>query len=97
MQASLWRLWADDGISSISAFPSMHVASSTLLALYAFTVSRPLGWAFTAYKILVMAASVYLGWHYAIDGYVSTIGATVIWYTVGAALRQKASLSIAAT
>lgn len=87
-QAVIWDMWTNGGVSAISAFPSMHVASTTLFALYAFTVSRPLGWALTAFKLFIMAASVYLGWHYAIDGYASTIGTTLIWYGVGYALKQ---------
>jgi hypothetical protein len=89
-QRWLWDLYANEGLSSISAFPSMHVASTTLFALWAFTVNRWLGWIFTAYKVLIMVGSVYLGWHYAVDGYVSTIGTTLIWWGVGAVLAAPA-------
>lgn len=50
----------------ISAFPSMHVAIATWLAI----VLRDRGWPRTgiAYLIGVFACSIILGWHYSIDG-----------------------------
>ncbi|WP_422371134.1 phosphatase PAP2 family protein [Hoeflea sp.] len=73
-QSYLWGLYESGrpGIGSgISAFPSVHVALVMMNALFAFEVSRRWGLAALAYVALVLASSVYLGWHYAIDGLAS--------------------------
>jgi hypothetical protein len=59
--------------TGISAFPSMHVGLAALNAVFLFDYSRRLGAIAFAYLGLVLASSVYLGWHYAIDGYVSIV------------------------
>ncbi|WP_074736280.1 phosphatase PAP2 family protein [Ruegeria halocynthiae] len=64
----------------ISAMPSMHVASSTLLAIYGFTYSRWLGWGLTVFTIVIMLGSVHLAWHYAIDGYASILLTLFFWW-----------------
>lgn len=66
-------------VSGISAFPSMHVASSTLLALYAFTYRRWAGWLMTGFAITIQIGSVMLGWHYAVDGYAGALIAYAAW------------------
>ncbi|WP_254444851.1 phosphatase PAP2 family protein [Ruegeria atlantica] len=67
-------------VRGISAMPSMHVASSVLMALYAFRFSRWLGWIFTIFAVVIQIGSVHLAWHYAIDGYLGTLVALVCWY-----------------
>lgn len=73
-QAYLWMLH-ERGLSGfgsgISAFPSVHVGMMAMIALFAFEIRRGLGVAMSLYTAFVMASSVALGWHYAIDGYVS--------------------------
>jgi len=71
----------------ISAFPSLHVSMATLFMLTAFKLRLWLGWCMTAYLFLIFTGSVHLGWHYAIDGYVSFLATSAMWLTVGAALR----------
>ncbi len=70
----------DGPIKGISAMPSMHVATSVLLAIYGFTYSRWLGWALTAFAVLIMLGSVHLAWHYAVDGYAATGLAFFLWW-----------------
>lgn len=63
----------------ISAMPSLHVANAAWVGLVLTAMWRPLGlfgWAFYA---AILVASVYLGWHYAIDGVAGTIMALVAW------------------
>jgi hypothetical protein len=36
------------------------------------------------YAGVVLVGSVHLGWHYAVDGYLSIVGALAIWVGVGA-------------
>jgi hypothetical protein len=66
----------------ISAMPSMHVAISVLNAWFLTSLGkRPAiaGWTFAA---IIMFGSVYTGWHYALDGYLSFIVVTAIWFGV---------------
>ncbi|WP_050407061.1 phosphatase PAP2 family protein [Massilia sp. NR 4-1] len=87
VQQLLWQDYRQQlGVSglSISAMPSMHVASATLLALLGWRLNRQAGLALSAFALLIMIGSVHLGWHYAIDGYVGAAGAVLIWLIVGA-------------
>lgn len=74
LQTGLWQIYtAQAGMhsSGISAFPSMHVASATVLALYfaeRHHLLGSIGWTFCA---CIGFLSVYTGFHYAIDGIVS--------------------------
>ncbi|TIW95374.1 MAG: hypothetical protein E5V59_12350 [Mesorhizobium sp.] len=72
----------------ISAMPSLHVALATLNAYFLSSLNRwlgVLGWIFAA---LIMYGSVYTGWHYAVDGYVSIIVVSVIWWGTGRLVRE---------
>jgi len=80
-QDVLWQGFTGEraGSAGISAFPSLHVASSVLLALYASSINRILGvlaWLFAA---IIMVGSVVLAWHYAVDGYAGGLIALLIW------------------
>ncbi len=69
--------------SGISAMPSMHIAIATLNALFLAGFQRSLaiaGWAFLA---IMQFGSVYTGWHYAVDGYVSMLVVGLIWWLTG--------------
>ena len=54
----------------ISAFPSLHVAGATLAALALYERNRALGTLAWMYMALISVASIMLGWHYSLDGYV---------------------------
>ncbi|KUJ80583.1 hypothetical protein AVO45_05925 [Ruegeria marisrubri] len=71
---------ADGPVRGISAMPSMHVATSVLLALFAFSYSRVLGWAMAVFAGSILIGSVHLGWHYAVDGYFSIVIAGICWW-----------------
>lgn len=75
--------WAHDkniiDLNGISAMPSMHVAVVWLQVLYLRTVSRPAFLLSIAFFLLILAGSVYLGYHYLIDGYVAILLSTIIW------------------
>ncbi|MGK5056892.1 phosphatase PAP2 family protein [Janthinobacterium sp. LB2P49] len=94
VQDMLWQGYQSGGTVGelgISAMPSMHVATSVLMALVAWPIRRAAGIALAAFAVLIMLGSVHLGWHYALDGYVGTAGAIVIWQAVGLALRRSAA------
>lgn len=80
VQESLWQGFVADGaVSGISAMPSMHVALALLMAFYASASSRLLGGIMWAFAGLTMIGSVHLGWHYAVDGYLSVFIAWGAW------------------
>jgi len=65
--------------AGISAFPSMHVALTAWAAIVLKAYGRwpaVAGWIFCA---MTWFGSVYLGWHYAIDGLVGIIGSLMIF------------------
>jgi len=74
----------------VSAMPSMHVASAALMALFGYSFSRRLGLLLTAVAVCTFAASISLGWHYALDGYVGAAIACVIWWIAGLLNRGRA-------
>ena len=83
-----------DFASGISAMPSMHVAMASWTALTMQSMSRkiaPLGWMFWAF---IYFGSVYLGWHYAADGIVGSLGAIALWRATGAVLRRRAAAHV---
>lgn len=85
LQEYLWFLHQTGQLgvgSGISAFPSMHVALITVIALFASEYSRRLGAVVWIYLAVIMFSSVYLGWHYAIDGYVSLITMTALYWAL---------------
>lgn len=85
----------DDALGTgISAMPSMHVAIVTLNALMLSSLKRTVlkvaGW---TYAFFVLCGSVYLGWHYAIDGYVSIVVVCLLWLGIGRIVRHRAPLT----
>ena len=89
-QSLLWSFYsAQQSINAISAFPSMHVASTTLMAILGFALSRWVGLALTAFAVCIMIGSVLLGWHYAVDGYVGAAIAVLCWKLSGWLIRSR--------
>ena len=77
--------------TGISAFPSMHVALVTLNALFLSERSRKWGAVGFAYVAFVLASSVYLAWHYAIDGYVAVAVTVAVFLLVRRLLPRTAN------
>jgi PAP2 superfamily len=96
VQRTLWENYASGGnmpFVGISAMPSVHVAVAVLFVLLGRRTSPWLGLVFAAYATVVLVGSVHLGWHYAVDGYVSIVGTLAIWRAVGALLSRNARVS----
>ncbi|HEX5506966.1 MAG TPA: phosphatase PAP2 family protein [Pseudolabrys sp.] len=70
-------------VAGISAMPSIHVAVPALNAIFLLTVNRWAGIAGCIFTATIMFESVYFGWHYALDGYVSVAAVLLIWYVAG--------------
>lgn len=86
VQELLWGFYADGDTtygSGISAMPSLHLAIMALIALSSYRIHPLFGqlmWLMTA---MILVGSVHLGWHYALDGYVSIVLAVLIWRLAG--------------
>jgi hypothetical protein len=89
-QRVLWQDYVgevDNPFNGISAMPSLHVAMPALFALAGWRIHRFLGLALAGYAIVTLVGSVHLGWHYAVDGYVSIVAVVVLWQASGAVAR----------
>ncbi|MDV4146076.1 phosphatase PAP2 family protein [Shimia sp. FJ5] len=85
----LWEGYVAEGRArGISAMPSMHVASSVLMMLYAYTYGRWAGRIMAVFAGVIMVGSVMLAWHYAIDGYLGAAIAVLGWKLAGWMVRK---------
>lgn len=67
----------------ISAMPSMHIATTALVACVAWAVSPVLGVLAAGATVVMIVGSISLCWHYAIDGYAGALLAIAIWVSIG--------------
>ena len=91
IQENLWAYYSGGSVlpvNGISAMPSVHVAAAVLFALAGWQVGRATGLAFTLYALVILTGSVHLGWHYAVDGYVSAAAVLLLWAASGPLLRR---------
>lgn len=76
IQQFLWDMHSTSGLTAgtgISAFPSVHVAMVTVIAVYAVERVRSMQIPAILFVATYQFLSVYLGWHYAVDGYASIL------------------------
>ncbi len=92
VQGQLWEDYSHGAtnllMKGISAMPSVHVALPVLYAIAGWRVHRGLGIAFAAFAFLIFLGSIHLGWHYAIDGYVSALAVAGIWWLSGLVVKS---------
>lgn len=94
VQDILWQGYQSKGAHGelgISAMPSMHVATATLMVMLGWRVNRAAGIALSTFAVLILLGSIHLGWHYALDGYVGAAGAALVWRLVGRLLGSQAA------
>lgn len=90
VQDNLWLSYAENHQSigsGISAFPSVHVGVATVFALYLAERSRYLAPVGILFLMVILFCSVYIGWHYAVDGYASILLIVVAWFLLRRPLR----------
>jgi membrane-associated phospholipid phosphatase len=89
-QNILWSIHTrPNSLNAISAFPSMHVASTVLMTIFAFKLSRLAGIIATFFAVAIMLGSVLLAWHYAVDGYAGALIALACWAVAGWLVRSR--------
>jgi len=77
-------------LTGLAAFPSLHVGFVALMCCFFSNHSRRyLFWFWAVYWVVVEYGSVYLGWHYAVDGYFSSLVCYLIYLGVGKLLYHK--------
>ena len=94
----LWANYLDNGSrvgAGISAFPSLHVAGAAWVASVVSSYSRKLAPVAWAYFVLILMGSVFLGWHYALDGIAGLVIALVMYRLVSWSPRREAKLGLA--
>lgn len=67
----------------ISAMPSIHVTTAMIFWLLARELKNKYTRLFLIFFVLIVLGSVYLGWHYAVDGYLAMILTYAIWQITG--------------
>lgn len=86
LQEYLLSASGDEAIGSgISAMPSLHCALTMFIVLVVWKKFGP-GWQFAlavAYHFVILIGSVHLGWHYAVDGLLSSVLVPPLWWAVG--------------
>lgn len=74
--------------NALSAMPSMHLAVSWLMVMYARSLGRKPLMLAVSFFVLIYLGSIYLGFHYAVDAYVSVAVSTLIWWIAGKMLAR---------
>ncbi len=83
-QAILWHDYDAPGVGTlgISAMPSMHCASTMLIALM-FSQTRFMKAVSWSFFVIIYLGSFLLAWHYAVDGILGGIVAVACWHASG--------------
>jgi len=76
-------------ISLISAFPSMHVASTLLICLLSKEISKLTFRLSVMFFIFIFTGSFVLLWHYLVDAIAGSIIAALSWIVAGKIVRMK--------
>jgi hypothetical protein len=92
IQNALWNAemaGVASGGAGVSAMPSLHVAMAELCAIVGRRSGRRIvAYSLTACSVLTLVASIYLGAHYALDGYVSILGVHLLWRVSGRLVKR---------
>lgn len=69
--------------NAISAMPSMHIALCWLFVLYAREFGKMQCLVALGFCAVIFTGAVYFGFHYAVDGYVSIMAVSLLWWGMG--------------
>jgi hypothetical protein len=90
MQSMLWQDYETGAKSfalGISAMPSMHNATTMLLAFFCWHSGPIMATVGGLYTLAIFLGSIHLGWHYAVDAYMAFILAALCWWMSGHIIR----------
>jgi hypothetical protein len=93
LQDMLWQSYSTNDfgmVRGISAAPSMHIASTWIIARLAWDMGKAARIAGCAFLGFIFIGSIHLGWHYAIDGYMAVALAWMLWRLTGWLLNRPA-------
>jgi hypothetical protein len=80
-QDALWNGYAHGGLlQGISAMPSMHNATTLLIVLACWHLSKFVRFLTVGLAVLIFIGSIHLGWHYAVDAYLAWAITLAIWF-----------------
>ena len=100
IQQALWnaeKAGVAAGGAGVSAMPSLHVAMAELCAIVGRRSERRIvAYSLTAFSVLTLLSSIYLGAHYALDGYVSILGVHMLWRVSGHLVKRYGTVDRAA-
>lgn len=85
-QGMLWKYYENSALGlggGISSMPSMHVSIVFLVVLASWRYAILLRVFASLFLIAIIVGSVHLGWHYAVDAYLSMITTGLLWKGVG--------------
>jgi membrane-associated phospholipid phosphatase len=91
VQDQLLSWYRDDAAllgAGIAAMPSMHVAQAFLFFFAMRHKPRWVSLLFGAFAVFILVASVHVGYHYAVDGYVAIVLAAIVWCASGVFIRR---------
>ncbi len=82
-QDALWNGYTNGGLlQGISAMPSMHNATTLLIVLACWHLSKFVRFLTIALAVLIFIGSIHLGWHYAVDAYLAWAITLAVWFGV---------------
>tara|TARA_A200000113_G_scaffold213240_1_gene215482 strand:- start:258 stop:1292 length:1035 start_codon:yes stop_codon:yes gene_type:complete len=91
IQSNLWDIFIGNQknlIAGISAFPSIHVSTTFLFVLLSRHARKRTFITSVGFLLVIMMGSIYLGWHYAVDGYFGILTTLIIWLVSGYIARR---------
>lgn len=90
VQDLLWKGYAGSGTEmGISAMPSLHNATALLMVLASRRFHPTLQWLLKIHFVLIFLGSIHLGWHYAVDAYVSYAATLMIWFGIASRFQSR--------
>jgi hypothetical protein len=82
-QDTLWYFKQQgSALGGVSAMPSLHNATALLFIFVVWGKGRVFPWLVTVHGVLIFFGSILLGWHYAVDAYLSFALTIVCWFAL---------------